>query len=355
MSAPSTAIQRLDLSISYVEFGLAANQAKFIGLRVLPPLGVAQEAADFAKIEIEDLLTKVEDTRRAPKSTYARDDWSWTTDSYAVSEHGVEEVVDDAIVEKYGDVIRAEEVASMRAINRVLQRLEYDIAAAVQSASNNATSNDVDAANSYSGGTTSGEKWSVKASADPIADIDAGHEELSDACGEKANTLVLTQESFRAMIRTDRLEGLLKYDASELLVALNMGTNQSMVSEIVSGIKDLLQVEQILIGRGYKNTADRGQTASLSRQWDTTKANLLVVRDDGVTGDLENPMPQFGRTIFSTKNNEPLPGMDDAGAGSLIIDEYRDEPVRGSVLRPRNKRQVKILHAECGHLMTNVL
>lgn len=351
MSAPSTAITRLDLSISYAEFGLAANQQKFIGLRVMPPLGVDQEASDFSKISIEDLLTKVEDTRRQPKASYARDDWQWTTDSYAVQEHGVEEVVDDAIVEKYGDVIRAEQVASLRAINRVLQRLEYDIATTVQTAGNNGTTSDVDATT----GGTSGEKWSVTASADPIGDIDYAHDLLSAACGEDANALVLTKESFRAMIRTDRLESLLKYDASELLVALSSGQNMSMVSEIVSGIKDLLQVEMILIGRGFKNTADRGQTASLSRQWDTTKANLLVIRNDGLSGDLENPMPQYGRTIFSTKNAEPLPGVDDAGLGSLIIDEYREEQVRGSVIRPRNKRQVKVLHAECGHLLTNVL
>jgi len=345
MSGPSTAITRLDLSFGYGEFSLIANRNKFIGLSVLPPLAVSQEGADFAKILIASLLTKVEETKRAPKAGYAEDTFEWGKDSYALEEHGVVEIVDDATVEKYGDVIRAEQVAANRAINRVLQRLEYDIAAAVF---NTAT---------WTGApltTTVGTAWTTAATADPIADIDAAHLKVNSGCGEDANTLVLTKKGFTALIRTTRVEGLLKYDASELLVALNSGQNQSMVSEITSGLKDLLQVERILVGRGFKNTADKGQTASLSRVWTDTMAMLCVVRDDGLEGDLENPMPQIGRTLFSTKNDEPLPGLNDAGLGSLIIEEYRDDNVRGSKIRPRNKRQVKILHPECGHLLQGV-
>lgn len=345
MGAPSTAITRLDLSLTYQEFNLLANIKKFIGLRVLPPLSVEQEGGDFAKIKIASLLTKIEETVRAARATYNRDSWEWTTDSYAVQEHGVEETVDDATVEKYGDVVRTEQIAVMRSINRILQRLEYDIAAAVFNTST-WTGSSLTAAASAA--------WTTKASADPIADIDAAHDKVNANCGEDANTLVLTKKGFRAMVRTDRLEGLLKYDASELLVALSTGQNQSMVSEIVSGLKDLLQVEQILVGRGFKNTADKGQTPSMSRMWDDTKAMLCCVHDDGLDGDLESPTPQIGRTIFSTKNGEPLPGDSDSGLGSLIFDEYREENVRGSVVRPRNKRQVKILHPEAGFLITAV-
>jgi hypothetical protein len=345
MGAPSTAITRLDLSLTYQEFSLIANRSKFIGLRVLPPLGVQQEGADFARIDIASLLGKVEDTRRAPRSTYNRDSWEWTKDSYNTDEHGVEETVDDATVERYGDVIRAEQLAVVRAVNRILLRLEYDIAAAVFNTT------------TWSGSaltTTLGTAWTTAASADPLADIDAAHEKVSAGCGEDANTLVLTKKGFTSMIRTDRMEDLLKYDASQLLIAMNSGQNQNMVSDVMAGLKSLLQVDNIIVGRGFTNTANKGQTASLARVWDNTMAMLSVVHDDGLSGDLENPMPQIGRTIFSTKNSEPLPGADGDGDASLLMDEYRDETVRGSVIRPRNKRQVKILHAACGHLLQGV-
>ncbi len=345
MGAPSTAITRLDLSISYDQFNMQANQRKFIGLRVLPPLAVGQEAADFSKITIASLLTKVEDTRRAPRGTYNRDSFEWTKDNYTVDEHGVEEIVDDATEEKYGDVVRGEQIAVVRSVNRMLQRLEYDIAAAVFNTT------------TWTGSTlttTIGTAWTTAASADPVANIDAAHLKVNANCGEDANTLVLTKKAFTAMIRTTRIEALLKYDAAELLIALNSGQNQTMVTEIVSGLKQLLQVDTILVGRGFQNTADKGQTASLSRVWDDTMAMLCCVHDDGLDGDLENPMPQIGRTIFSTKNSEPMPGSDDAGFGSLMFDEYREESVRGSVIRPRNKRGIKIMHAEAGHLLQGV-
>lgn len=346
MAAPSTAITRLDLSISYAEFSVIANQKRFVGLKVLPPLAVEQEAAEFARIEIDSLLTKPEDTKRAPRSRYNRDSWEWTTDSYAVEEHGVEEPVDDATVEKYGDVVRVEQHAVIRAVNRMLQRLEYDIAAAVF---NTAT---------WTGAaltTTVPEPWNTNQStADPIADIDAAHLLVNTGSGEDANTLLCTKKAFTGMIRTARLEGLLKYDAAQLVLAMQTGQNENLVADVVSGLKELLQVEQILVARGFKNIADKGQTAVLNRVWDDTMAMLCVVHDDGIDGDLENPMPQIGRTLFTTKNDEPLPGMDDAGMGSLIMDEYRAEQERGSIIRPRNKRQVKILHPATGHLMQGV-
>lgn len=345
MGAPSTAITRLDLSFGYGEFSLMANQSKFIGLRALPPLGVSQEASDFAKINVESLMTKVEDTVRKPKATYARDTWDWTTDSYSVTEHGVEEVADDATIERYGDVVRTEQVAVMRAINRVLQTLEYDIAAAVFNTTTWAGSDLTTAIST---------PWTTKATADPIADIDAARLKVSSGCGEDPNTLILSEAAFTAMVRTDRLESLLKYDASQMVLAASGQVQSSIADVVMTGLRDLLRVDRILIGRGFRNTADRGQTASMSRFWDDTMAMLCVVRDDGLEGDLENPMPQIGRTIFSTKNSEPLPGGMDGGMGSLIIDEYRDETVRGSVFRPRNKRQVKILHPQCGHLLTAV-
>lgn len=345
MGAPSTAITRLDLSLSYPEFNFIANQKRFIGLKVLPGLGVEQEAAEFPKISIASLLKKTEDTRRAPKASYNRDSWDWTTDSYAVEEHGVEEIVDDATVERYGDVVRVEQLSALRAINRLLMRLEYDIAAAVF----NTTTWNTPALT-----TAVSVPWTTKSTATPLADIDAAHELVSAASGEDANTLVLTKKAFTALLRTDEITGLLKYDASQILIGLQNGQNQSALQSVMSGLNELLQVEKILIGRGFQNTAEAGQTASLARVWDNTMAMLCVTHEDGIEGDLENPMPQLGRTIFSTKNGEPLPGTDDGGFGSIIMDEYREESVRGSVLRPRNKRQVKILHPQAGHLLTNV-
>ena len=56
---------------------------------------------------------------------------------------------------------------------------------------------------------------------------------------------------------------------------------------------------------------------------------------------------------FTTDDGSSLPGADD-GESSLIVEEYREESRRGGIIRARNKRVVKILHAEAGHLLTAV-
>jgi len=343
MATPSSAITRFDLSLSYYEFSLRANQQKMIGLQVLPPVGVSQEAADFIKVEVESLMKEPEDTSRAPYGGYNRAGWNWTKDSYACVEHGVEEPADDAVIERYGDIVRVEQIAVARAVNRILQRLEQDIATAVFN-----TTTWTGAALTTAISTT----WDTKATADPIADIDGARESVKSSCGMAPNAVVMTDSDFINCIRTDRIEGLLKYDAMEVLMAMQGGRNINVVNSAAQALAGLFQVEKVLVGQSFQNTSDEGIDVSFSRYWTAGRVMVCRINDDGMTGDMEAADPCIGRTVFSTKNGEPLPGSDDAGFGSLVFDEYRDEPVRGSIFRPRNKRVVKILHAESGHLLT---
>jgi hypothetical protein len=357
MAAPSSAITRFDLSLAYQEFDMLANQQKFIGLKVLPPIGVSQEASDFLKLDVASFLTKREDTRRAPYGGYSRDTFAWTKESYACEEHGVEEVADDALVEKYGDIVRMEQLAVARAVNRILQTLEYDIATAVFNTTTwtgSTLTADIDTANTANGITTSGNKWSDRANSDPLADIDYAAFYVKANCGMAPNTVVMTDIDFRNCIRSTRLEGLLKYDAVQVLTAMaGTGPRATEVrNDAAAALAAAFGVEQVLIGQGFQNTADKGQTAAFGRFWTAGRVMVCHSSDDGMSGDLQASVPSIGRTIFSTKNGEPLPGSDDAGFGSLLFDEYREEQVRGSVFRPRNKRQVKMLHTTAGFLLT---
>lgn len=346
MASPSTAITRFDASLTYQEFNLAANQRKFIGLKVLPPIGVAKDASDFPKLEVEALMTEPRDTKRAPYGGYDRAGWNWTKDSYATDEHGVEEIADDAMIERYGNEIRVEQIAIARAVNRILQRLEYEIAQAVFNTStwNGAT---------LTTGISTSWKSANKTTCDPIADIDGARDKVLTSCGMTPNTVVMCEADFLNCIRSDRIEGLLKYDAMEVLMAMQgRGGDMEVVNSAAQALAGLFQVDRVLVGQGVYNASDEGIAASFSRFWTQGYVMVCHVHDDGMSGDLEAAVPNIGRTIFTTVANAQIPGSDDTGYGSLIFDEYREESVRGTVYRPRNRRQVKILHAEAGHLLT---
>lgn len=333
MAAPSTAITRLDLSHSYHEFSLEANRLGFVGLQVMPPVGVHQETGDFKKVEVAQLLKKVETTERKAKGKYSRDDYQWTTDSYNVKEHGVEETVDDATIERYDDVMRAEGIHTARGVNRMLQALENEIAALQFNAT------------TYSGKTTGASvAWTTPATAVPITDIDNAIRSVKTQCGMRPNALVLTEYALMKLKRTAQVEDLLKYSGRD--DPKNLG--------IISGLQALFGLEKIIVADGVKNTADGGQSVSFSSLWNETMALVCHINDDGMDGDLESPRPNIGRTIWSTKDGHSLPGSMSDGEGSLIIEEYREEDSRGGILRFRNKREVKQLHTAAGFLITAV-
>lgn len=334
MASPSTAISRFDLSMSYAEFNLAASRKGFIGLQVLPGIGVAKDAASFAKINVEDLLRKIEDTERAPRAEYKRDAFQWTSDSYDCKEHGVEEVVDDLLIERYGDILRAESVARERAIDRVLRALENAIAAAVFNTS------------TWTGATlttAASVAWTTPATAVPITDIDSAIEKVIASSGMRPNTLILSDYALLKLKRTAQVQDLLKYS----------GVDDPKNLGVVSGLKEMFELDNVLVGKSVKNTSDEGQTAAFSRMWTQTMAMVCHIVDDGMSGDLESMDPFIGRTIFATEGNASIPGMDD-GEESLIVEEYREESRRGGIIRARNKRHVKIVHKEAGHLITGV-
>lgn len=350
MVAFRSAVTRLDQSFTYQEVMLETIRRKFIGLRAMPVLAVQEEAAtNFEKLDIQSMLKKIEDTRRRSDGSYSRDTFEMTTDSYALTEHGVEERVDDAKVERYGNRSRVESHSRSRAIHRVLQALERDVKEAIfDTATFTGASLTTDVASG------AGEPWTVHATGTPHANVMAAHQAVEDNCGEQANTLIVPSKAWRNALQTAEIKDLVKYDAFEVLLDAYRRNDAIAVQQVQSGLNTLFQVEQILICRSYQNTSDKGQTGSLSPIWTSTMAMLCVVNDDGPGGQLEALQPTLGRTLFSTRNNEPVPGDAGTGEGSLIFEEYYEPQVRSNILRPRNKRQVKILQANCGHLLQNV-
>ena len=313
----------------YSEFSLIANQRKYIGLRVLPAVGVARQSSSFLKVTVESVLGKVEDTKRAPGATYKRGEFEWTTDNYSTDDHGVEEPLDDRTLNMYGSEIRLERIRSMRAVNRVLQRFEQDVADAVF---------DTAVWTGAALTTALGTPWSTAATATPITDIDNAIEKVKASSGMVPNALVLSDLAHRRAKRTAQVQDLLKY------------SGRDDPKNFADALAELFDIDRIIVGRGFKNTADLGQDATFARFWDTTMAMVCHVND---SMDLEDPDPTIGRTIMFTDENAAIPGGDD-GAINVIVEEYREEKIRGSVLRARNDRQVKILHPEAGHLLTGI-
>lgn len=331
MGAPSTAIERFDLSMSVGEFDERANRMGFIALKMLPVVVVAEASAQFAKLPAEAYLTPVEDTVRAPKSGYRRDDFEWETDSYNTLENGVEEVVDDQTVSRYGNIVKADRIASRRGVNRLLQALEQKAATAIEN-------------QSWAGSAAVSTPWTTKASATPVDDLDNAMDALELLLGMRPNAIQISGKALRRWGRTDQVKDEFK----------GMFGDDTSMGMLVNAMKQLHELEHVFVANGLKNTAGKGQSPTIGRFWDPTKALVFYHSPTGGE-DLEDSMPSIGKTIMHQNEIADIPGMDDDGSGAIIVEEYREESVRGSVMRFRFNYQQKLLLANAGYQLTGVI
>lgn len=333
MSSPRTAITRLDLSLNYAEFSLAAARRGFIGLLVAAAVGVAQQNGTFMKMKAADFLKPIKSTKRAPKGSYSRDDFEWETDTFATDDHGKEKLVDDRQIAMYGDILKAEMVNRNVAVHDVLQDLENEIAAAIFNTT------------TWTGASlTTGVSvpWSTHATATPVDDVDAAILKVEDNVGLSPDTVILTKKALRHWARCTQTQNQFKF----------MKGNDAPVAALVQAFKDLHEIDKVFVASGFKNTAGEGQDAALTRLWDPTR--LMVCHTGTPNGSLEEPVLRIANTIMWNEEIDSLPGSDD-GEGAVIVEEYREEQRRGGVIRARADWQVKIQHVNAGHLLTSVL
>lgn len=324
---PSSAITRIELGSTYPEFDLKMNQTGFIGHKVLRPRVVGKNAADVGKIPLKQLLQS-KSTERSPGAGFARDSFKFDKFSYAVKFYGKEEPLADEHRDMYIDLIDGEQVSADRAEDAVLNEYERDVASAVFNTG------------TWTGAaltTTLGTPWSTHASADPIADVSSACEAVAVGSGLEANALIINRFVLRHLLQVDKIVDRVKYTQTPTAVQLR------------NDLSALFDLKYIFVAGGFKNTANEGQAASMSRIWSNTMAMVARV------AETEDPKePCIGRTfMWSGDSNSPsAPG--DGGAIVVSMKEYRDESINSNVFQASNNRDLVIMHAQAGHLLQAV-
>jgi hypothetical protein len=325
MAVPSAAITRYELSLPFSEFDLAMNMRGFIGPSVLRPRLVSVQSANVGKIPLEQLLQQ-RDTNRAPGAGYPRGDFEFTTFTYSTQEYGWEEAVDDRTLAVYRDMIDAETVHQQRAIGFVCEAYERAVAAAIYNTS------------TWTGATLTTaitNEWDDSANATPTADINSAKEKIRTLSGLEPNALVLNRYQFDCLCATDEMRDVVKYTA------------RATMATMAAAVADCLGIQFLLVSGGFTNSANAQATASMARLWSNEYMMLCRV----ATSD-DPREPCIGRTFMFTEENAGV-GTDEALA--LITEEYRDESVRGSIIRVRNDRDIVIMYPEAGHLLSNAI
>lgn len=313
----SLATLRPELGATLEEFDLAADREGFIGHRILPVFEAGEESGKFGKIPVEQLLQSPE-TRRAPGTGYGRGNWKFTTDSYACEEHGWEEPVDDREAKVYANYFDAEVVSAARALDIVLRNHEIRIATAIF---NSSTWTPTSVTN----------EWDDASNATPLTDVETAVQAVHAACGMWPNALIINRKVFRNLRNVDQIVDRVKYQGYMDARAGNI-TAQAMA--------EAFDLDQIIIAGSSKNSANEGQSVSFANIWSDEYAMVAKIAR---TQDVREPC--LGRNFHWSADGSTIGGT---------VETYRDESVRGNIVRVRHDVDEKVIMTECAQLLDNI-
>ena len=317
----SLATQRPDLA-TFLEFDLESENAGYVATEVMPVVDVASQAGSFGKIPIEQLLQQ-RVTRRAPGAGYARGNFTFTSATYSTEEHGAEEPVDDREAKMYAEYFQAEQISTLRAFSAVLRNAEERVADAVFNTT------------TWTGAsltTAPTNEWDDATNAVPLTDVEAAVQQIYDNSGLWANALIINRKVFRNLRNCDQV-----IDRINSAGAGNPSKASDVTTEMLSQAFDL---PHIIVAGTSRNSAIEGQAATPVQIWSDEYAMVCKV---ATSADMREPC--IGRTFHWSQDGSSIGGT---------VESYRDETVRGDVIRVRHDVDEVVLYPQAGHLLSNI-
>jgi hypothetical protein len=312
----SYATPRLDLGAAYMEFMADESMfPEFVGLAVLPFFRSQKQAANYPALTRESMLSGA-DTKRAPKSAYNRVDIGGEDKAFATEEHGLEGIADDRQRSLYANDFDLDLAVTRQVMRKVRLAHELRVKEAVFDTgtwTGAALTTDVSAA-----------PWSNAASP-VVKHVLAAKEKVRVGTGMEPNALILGRAQFENLL--NNAEILARFPGAALVT-------EAMIRQALASIFGL---SKLIIGNAVQNTADEGQAASIADVWGSTYA--MVAKVAGPNDSIEQP--SIGRTVLWVPESPE----------EIVVESYREEQVRGDVIRCRHDVDEIIQSPELGHLL----
>lgn len=312
----ATTIQRPDLGI--LAYEAMMEPADFIADQIFPMFPTDLQTGDYPIIPIEAFL-KNKDTRRAPRSNYARDDYEFSTGTFACKDHGREEPLDDIEAAMYRRFFDGEVVAVERAIYKMRLAREVRVANQVFNVANIPLTGAAAAA------------WDVPATCTPKKDVTVGIAALRANRGIMANAVAMNWQVAQNVLVSAELKTYLQYTSPHLIE-----TEQAQLDMLAK----YFGVKKVLVGKALYDTTKKGKTSTLADVWSHDYVGIFRLAEQVM--DLREPC--LGRTFLWTGDSPEM----------LVTEEYREEDIRSNIYRVRNNIDERFVFTGAGYLISGV-
>jgi hypothetical protein len=328
-----SAIYRPDLGTAVMEYNEDGPPLGFIGLECMPIFNTAVQAGSYPVIPKEALL-KLNETSRAPRSTYARDDWEYERGTFQTAEKGKEELLDDSERSLFDQEAQgmADFMAVERCWNDIMRGQEKRIADMLFNTTNFTNTGAVST------------EWDTAATATPIDDVNDANYNLVRQCGMSASALIISWKVWLQLRETDQIVDRLKYT----FPGIDINTMSTAQMAAAFGIP------RVLVGGGVYDNTGKGIDTTITDLWNDEYAMLCVI-----SSGMDLRRPGIGRTFLWTADSPQNP----------IVEEYRDNERRSDVFRVRHHVSealiasrddtasatiVSNISAACAYLLSNI-
>jgi hypothetical protein len=271
-------------------------------LPTLPVSSVSGQIARFGK----DAFRR-ESARRGRGSQARRVHWSVESVKFFCEEYALEIAVDDRDVAASQNPIDPFVAATTQLVDMLTLDAEVRARDAVVNALTTA---------GYS--TTPTTKWDQSGST-PITDLKNVIVAVSQRIGVRPTTVVISRPVWEVLIEHSQVADRLKF------------TNATFSTEILAR---WLEVREVVIGDMVMDTAVEGATPNLQYVWGDRVVIAFVPQRPAIN------QPAFGyRPTLS----------------NFVVERYRDEPSRSTVIRVRHEVAEVVTAPDAGHLLNDVL
>lgn len=307
---PTPTVREVHIDQALTNISLKYQNADLIAERIFPVVPVQKESNLIFKYGKQDFV--LENDIRAPGTRAKQVEWKIEgTERYAVVEHAYEMQLIDEVRNNADNPIKYDEDSTEYLTNKLKLNLEKNVADIVQNPDSYATghSSVVDV------------KWNNYRDSDPLEDIEQAKEVVRSKIFMYPNTLIINDYTFRVLRRHPKLLEMYKYTRGGILT--------------VDILKEIFEVENLLIGGAGIITSKEGQPEQIDRVWGNNAILLYVTKTPGLK------QLSFGY-IFRL-------------AGFPLVERWRDDTTRSDWIRVSDKYDIKVVAPVAGYLLQNVV
>jgi len=234
----------LDRLLSQMAIGFAEHS--MIAGTIAPTVSVDKQSDAYSVFSRADAL-RTEEDKRSPGAEANKITRTISSDTYFAQNYALKLPITIEDRENADPVYRQNlwNDAAEYVTDKLMLSWEVRVAALV-----NATANVGSSAGVAS-------EWDAAASSDPIGDCNTGLDNVQDLTGQRPNKIVMGLDAWRSMRRNDSVR-------DQVFGSVEAGP-QGFATR--AQIASLLEVEQLIVGAAYRNTANEAQAEVLAKVW----------------------------------------------------------------------------------------